>query len=163
MQLLINRRPELKDSLQIELVGQMAASMLQTPAALSLPTDMIKHIPHVDYLNSLKLMYDADILLLIEADIQKNLFLASKVADYMGANTPIVGLVPPGSSEDILKELGCFYANPAAVNDISAALEKAIDQVLAGASSAWCNEKVRNNFKDSLIAERFIQILENLA
>ncbi|HCA89410.1 MAG TPA: hypothetical protein DEO98_03460 [Legionellales bacterium] len=160
---LLARQPALKERLCVELIGQVPAAMLNTKAAQALPAGLIRHIPPVDYVESLALMYDADILLLIEADIQQNLFLASKVADYLGANTPIVGLVPSGSSKDILAELGCEYAHPRAVHDICLALEKTLKNVMSHHPQDWCNHAVRERFSDKIIAENFAHIIQGRA
>ena len=144
---LYERRKDLQGMLAIELIGSVASEMLNSSAAKSLPANTVTHVPNVSYVQSLELMYDADILLLIEADIKKNLFLASKLSDYLGANRPIVGLVPPGTSEDALFELGCWYARPVDIEGISFGLEGAIDYVMTSDhQSSWCNLFVRSSF-----------------
>ena len=109
---LLERRPDLRDGLHVELVGHVERNMIDTQSAQSLPPGMITIIPPVSFMESLEKMYDADILVLIEASVTKNLFVPSKLSDYMGARTPIVGMVSPGASEDIINSLGGWYANP---------------------------------------------------
>ncbi len=159
---LLERRKNLRGHLVVELVGQVPQEMMETAAARSLPPGTIRHIPNVSYLQSLELMYDADILLLIEADIRQNLFLPSKVSDYMGANTPIVGLVPPGASEDAMVGLGCWYSRPSDIPAITNSIEGAVEYVIAKDGSSWCNEKFRHTFGGEYVAQRFIEILNNV-
>lgn len=159
---LLQRRKELADRLQVELIGGVSPEFLNSSVVHSLPQGLITHIPNVNYINSLELMYDADILLLIEADVRQNLFLASKVADYMGANTPIVGIVPPGASEDVLRELGCGYARPTDINKITTLLESAIDHVINPSSFSWCNHDYRQAINGKKISGQYINIIENL-
>ena len=68
------------------------------------------YINRVDYLNSLEYMNGADILLLIDTtfeESQKNLFLPSKLIDYIGIGKPIIGLGDRCSvSNTILNDLG---------------------------------------------------------
>lgn len=156
---LFERRKDLQGTLVVELIGQMPQEMLNTAAARSLPPGTIRHIPNVCYLESLELMYDADILLLIEADIRQNLFLPSKVSDYMGANTPIVGLVPPGASKETLAGLGCWYSRPSDVVAIGNSIERAVEYVTAKDDSPWCNEEFRQTFSGTHVAQRFLEIL----
>lgn len=163
LQQLLGRRKDLAGILQIELIGAVPPEMLNTPAALSLPPGTVTNIPNVSYIQSLELMYDADILLLIEADIRQNLFLPSKLADYIGANTLIVGLVPPGASEDALKELGCWYAKPSDIGGIDRALEGALDHVIRNPSSPWCNQEFRQTLNGKNIGGRFIEIIKGIA
>lgn len=159
--LLLKRRKEWSDIIQVELVGQVSTDMIHTTTALALPKGMIIHRKNVDYLQSLALMYDADILLLIEANIKKNLFLASKLSDYLGANTPIVGLVPSGSSEDILSELGAYYAHPSNIEGISDALEKTLDTIISKRSSTpLFREEFRQSFEAVNIARQLLQLMQ---
>ncbi|MDF1684621.1 MAG: hypothetical protein P1U36_08205 [Legionellaceae bacterium] len=157
--LLLKRRKTWSNQIQIELIGQVSSDMLNTTTAKALPQGMISHIKNVNYLQSLALMYDADILLLIDADIKKNLFLASKLSDYLGANTPIVGLVPSGSSEDILSKLGAYYAHPSNIEGISDALEKTLDTIISNSSGPPLQETFRQSFKDVNIAQKLIQLI----
>jgi len=159
---LFERRKELAGRVVVELVGQVPQEMLETAAARSLPPGAIRTIKNVSYLKSLELMFDADILLLIEADVRQNLFLASKVSDYLGANTPIVGLVPPGASEDVLSDLGCWYARPGDIPAIADALERAVAHVIAKDASPWCNEDFRLIFGGEHVAGRFLEILRSI-
>ena len=160
LNILFERRRDLLDLVLVELVGSVPQTMLETEAARSLPPGCVRNIPTVDYLQSLELMYDADILLLIEADIRQNLFLASKVSDYFGANTPIVGLLPPGASEDALAGLGGWYARPSDIPAIVNCLELALDHVIANKGDSWCNHDFRLTFGGESVAERFIQIFQ---
>lgn len=159
---LYERRKDLKGMLAIELIGHMPNEMLNTAAALSLPSGTIINIANVSYIKSLELMYDADILLLIEANIRQNLFLPSKLSDYIGANTPIVGLVPPGGSEDALVGLDCRHARPSDITGISNAIEDAVEHVMADKQASWCNESFRHTFSGQHVASRFIEIINKI-
>lgn len=73
----------------------------------------IHFIPSVTYLESLRLMQNANLLLLIDAPMEKSPFLPSKLIDYIGSNVPILALTPTGPSADVVKELGGWVASPA--------------------------------------------------
>jgi glycosyltransferase involved in cell wall biosynthesis len=156
------RRPDLRGELRVELVGEVPKDMLQTPAALSLPAGTVIVVDPVSYLESLEKMYDADILLLIEADVRENLFVPSKLSDYIGANTPIVGIAPPGGSWDVLERLDCWRAHPRDTDGIADAIEAAADFVAAGKNGTWCDEQFRMTFGRDAIAEQFANIIEQL-
>lgn len=159
---LFERRPDLQGKLCVELIGSVPPDMLQTPAALSLPDGTIRSVGSVSFVESIEKMYDADILILIEANIRQNLFLPSKLSDYMGARTPIVGLVPPGGSEDALKQLGCWYAAPNDIAGISRALEGAVVHVMNRSGERWCDEGYRDTFSGAHVAQRFTDIISRL-
>jgi glycosyltransferase involved in cell wall biosynthesis len=159
---LLARRPDLRETFVVELAGSVPRAMLATPAARALPPSLVRRMPGVPYLASLERMYDADVLLLIEADVRQSLFVPSKLADYLGANTPIVGLVPPGGAEDILRELKCDYARPGDIDAIAAAVERTLDRVLRGSKEPWCDEGRRAAFASERIAGRFAAIVRTL-
>ncbi|WP_180128948.1 hypothetical protein [Rhodoferax sp. BLA1] len=159
---LFARRPDLRGKLCIEFVGRVPQEMLQTQAALGLPEDILRSVDNVSFVESLAKMYDADILVLIEADVRQNLFLPSKLSDYMGARTPIVGLVPPGGSEDALKQLGCWMAKPSDIDGISRAIEGAVSHVMTRPDARWCDESYRNTFSGTQVACQFADIVARL-
>ena len=72
---------------------------------------IIELIPRVDYRASLTYIKSADCLLIIEADLRNSPFLPSKLIDYAGSGTPIIGLAPADSpTARFLRHLGyvCF-------------------------------------------------------
>ncbi|MGE8637356.1 MAG: hypothetical protein ACN6PR_01855 [Achromobacter sp.] len=159
---LFNRRPELRGQLCVEFFGLVPPEMLATEAATSLPEGTVRAMGNVSFVESLERMYDADILLLIEANIRQNLFLPSKLSDYIGADTPIVGLTPPGGSEDAMKQLGCWHARPSDVEGIEKAVEGAVDHVRRRDGAVWCDQTYRHTFSGKHIAQQFGDILGRL-
>lgn len=159
---LLGRRPELRDRLHIELVGSVPREMLESLSAVALPAGMVTHLPHVTYMESLEKMYDADILVLIEANVRQNLFLPSKLSDYIGAGTPIVGIAPPGESEDALRGLGCWHARPSDIAGISDAIERAVNHVMNTPEAAWCNEAYKQSINCGHVAKQFAHILDKI-
>lgn len=160
--LLLEKRPALRDKLHIELVGGVPSEMLETSAARSLPKGLVAHVPNVSYMESLEKMYDADILILIEADVRQNLFVPSKLSDYMGARTPIVGIAPAGGSEDVLKQLGCWNARPSCIESIARALASAVDYVTDRPRDSWCDPEFRSRFSSGHVAESFERVLNDV-
>lgn len=72
--------------------------------------DIVKVKKPVTYLESLRIMQDADWLLHIDANLNDvldhNIFFAAKLADYIGAKTPIMGItMTEGPSANILRDL----------------------------------------------------------
>lgn len=159
---LLERRPDLSNMLSLQLVGYVPAYMLESEAARSLPSGMIVHVPSVNYIESLRMMYDSDVLVLIEADTKLNLFVPSKLFDYMGANRPIIGLVPKGGSEEVMIGLGADYARPNDVTGIMRVLEDAINKVLEGGWESGLNQEYRVGHDTRNIAAQFINIMKNL-
>lgn len=71
--------------------------------------DIVKVNKNVTYFESLEIMCKSDYLLLIDANLStildKNIFFAAKLADYLGSRKPIFGITMyDGPSADILRE-----------------------------------------------------------
>jgi len=71
--------------------------------------DFVKIKKPVTYFESLKIMQESDWLLLIDANLSnildKNIFFAAKISDYLGAGSNIFGVTMlEGPSADILRE-----------------------------------------------------------
>jgi len=94
---------KLKEYPKIELVGggKKAELLLQQYKLKN-----VKVTPPVSYIKSLELMKKSKLLLVIDAPAKKSIFFPSKLADYIGANRPIFGISPAGTTNRILNELG---------------------------------------------------------
>lgn len=69
--------------------------------------DVVEVKPSVGYNESLKLMSEADCLIVLDANLTASPFLPSKLIDYAGSGTPIVGFTPQGSpTRQFLEKLG---------------------------------------------------------
>ncbi len=72
--------------------------------------EQFSYINRIDYINSIEYMNSADILLLIDTtfkESQRNIFLPSKLIDYIGMGKPIIGMGDRYSvSSTILNDLG---------------------------------------------------------
>lgn len=67
----------------------------------------------VGYLESLRVAAEADVLLLIDADAEINVFLPSKTVDYLMLERPILGLTPErGATADVLGRSGHIVTPP---------------------------------------------------
>lgn len=89
--------------------------------------------PGVGYLDSLREMTEADVLLLIEAPAAVNLFLPSKLIDYLGAGPPILALTPGrGPAARLLAGTGDRIVSPDDVAGIVEALREAIQDFRRG-------------------------------
>lgn len=159
---LLKKRPEYATSFVVEFVGPVERGMLTSDAATLLPAGLIRHVPTVGYVESLSYMAGADLLVLIEADVKLNLFLPSKVADYIGSGIPILGLVPPGASRDVMEALGGWRADPGNIEGISQAFENALDHIRTTPDSQWCDENFRISLSGKEIALKYRSLIERV-
>jgi hypothetical protein len=80
----------------------------------------------VTYFESLSLMTESDVLLLIDAPSKAgiNPFLASKLVDYLGAGRKILGITDiQGTSADILRKYGHHVVSPHDIGGIISAVK----------------------------------------
>lgn len=104
---------DLSERLKIRFVGRIRKSDLERIRALDLD-DIIELLPRVSYIESLRLMRESDVLVLIDgAFTEGNVFFPSKLADYLGSERPIIGVTPSNSaSARIMRELGYPTVEP---------------------------------------------------
>jgi len=161
LNLLLQRRKDLTSLLSIEFLGNRESDVLPTPAEKALPPEMLRWRSSVSYIDSLEEMYDADILILLEAAVKKNLFVPSKLSDYIGANTPILGIVPSGPVHDIIVKLGGWHAHPSDIEEIATALESIITfSQMRLPDTKWYNENISKSFEATDVANQYAQLIE---
>jgi len=103
--------PSIARKLRVEFIGakldEKALRDIQKLKSVS-----IKVLPSVSFRESLGLMQNADLLLIIDAPMEMSPFLPSKLIDYIGSNVPVLAFTPPGPSADLVKELGGWVVSP---------------------------------------------------
>jgi len=102
-------------------------------------------------------MVTADALLLIDAPSEFNIFFPSKLADYIGAGRPILGITPPGTSAKIILQSGGWVADPRCSEEVEAMLVKYLSTPTF--SNPWGEPSVRKAFEIGNVAERINKII----
>lgn len=92
--------------------------------------DVVKYKKQVTYLESLKKMKESNYLIHIDANLgtvlDKNIFFAAKLADYIGSGTPIISITMlDGASANILRDVNALILTYS-VSDIKNYLRKII-------------------------------------
>jgi glycosyltransferase involved in cell wall biosynthesis len=154
---LSEKRRDLMHRVSIELIGGIQRETLNTSTFKQLPTGVVRLVAPVDYVTSLRLMSEADLLLVVDAPADVNVFFPSKLADYIGARRPIVGITPEGTSASIIRELGGQVAHPGDPAAIAGVLEQALGSLPGG---SWGDERVRARYCAQEVAKTFRQFLE---
>ncbi|EKS36375.1 glycosyltransferase [Afipia broomeae] len=124
---LFRESPRLLADVRVELVGGIPRRMLHSSEWKALPEGLLVARGSVSYAESLRLMRASDILLTIDAPAAKSVFFPSKLADYIGADRRLVGIVPPGAASRIISESGGKSVSPTSpVADIADLLRNEI-------------------------------------
>lgn len=124
--------------------------------------DVVQIKKPVTYLNSLKIMQEADWLLHIDANIQDvldhNIFFAAKLADYIGAGTPIMGItMTEGPSAEILRKMNALIMSYS-VDEIKNYLAMIVNNDYA----IEMNKEYSNQFDAVNVAEKFDEYVQKM-
>lgn len=153
-------QPEILENVRIELIGRWVGHADWSPAAMGLPGSLFRMSGPVGYQESLRLMAEADALLIIDAPFEHNVFFPSKLVDYLGAGRPIIALTPPGTSADIVASTGGRVISPATVQSVAAGLADAITCLREGLLASASIETVAH-YEAPRVAANFDAILTN--
>lgn len=125
----IRKTGGLANDLTVEMYGSISEEYLGHPVWSELE-GVVQFKGGIDYLSSLAKMKQADCLLLIDAptDDESSIFFPSKLADYIGSGTPIVGFTPArGVSARVLRETGNVVASMSDEASMREAVQRMID------------------------------------
>lgn len=124
-------RPEARGEIRVEFAGRYVGNVLpEVPGELagvvsfepSMPPDRVR-----------RWMGEADVALLVEADMADGIFFPSKLSDYLAGGRPILALSPGrGVTADLLAAGGGLLAGPEDEPGIAGALERIHDLWRAG-------------------------------
>jgi hypothetical protein len=155
------------DDVRFELVGVTDEELVRRSGVGSLPDGLVETRPPVEYRESLRLMAEADGLLVIDAPADVSVFLPSKLIDYAGAGRPVLGLSPKGAAAALIGELGGLVADPAddaaaraATEAFLALLRERRQQGVAG--EAWGAADVRGRYEATRVAASFAEMLREM-
>ncbi|ETZ04404.1 glycosyltransferase [Holospora undulata] len=151
---------EQRAQLRVEFIGSEAKSIKDIISFFKLE-DTVFTYPAVSYIKSLELMHSADILLIIDAPTEKSPFLPSKLIDYIGANKPIFGITPPGTSQKLIEEMGFLVADSRDVSDIPNKLMQMIEEFSKNKSKK-VPSNIRHRYSISAVGKQIKSILENV-
>ncbi len=146
--------------IRIEFIGSSVESIKEIINVYNLK-DSIFLYPPVNYITSLELMNTADILLIIDAPTEKSPFLPSKLIDYIGANKPIFGITPSGTSQQLIDEMGFLVADPQNILDIATKLRQIIKDFSKN-NDKKIPQNIRDRYSISTVGEKIRKILQNV-
>jgi len=127
---LLEKKPHLAHSLCFEFVGPIDEEFKKHLNIYQFPENVVTIKPPVSYQASLIAMKEADGLLLIDAPAKENIFLPSKVIDYISCDKLILGLTPVGTTEKILTKYGAVICSPNDIEAIEDGLQTFISHLL---------------------------------
>ncbi len=153
-------RPGALAELRVDLLGLISPPMLASETARALPAGLLEVSPPVDYRASLLAMRDSDLLLVTEAEAARSVDLHAKVVDYTGAGVPIVGIVPPGPTAELIAALGGWHGHPGRPAEGARALAAGLEQARRrrGGDGLWGDAAVRARYSAESVGGELAQI-----
>ena len=116
----------------------------------------VKHYGRVSYTKSLELMCTCDLLLLIDANILPNLFLPSKLIDYIGSGTNLFAITNEGPASYLLEQLGHNYST---FNELETVIPKLIESLSKGVRRNEADIHIINNYEVESISSSFDKLM----
>ena len=167
LKILLSRQPKVLEETRFELVGSMPSRMRRHSALKGLPESLVRLRESVPYSDSLKLMAASDLLLVIDGPDDLSVFLPSKLIDYLGAQVPILGIVPPGAAAKLLARLDAPVIDPSNPEQIASALQLMLGQAAYQRHAAswlpWGKDSVASEFHVKNITAAFSRIIQETA
>lgn len=157
-------RRRLEGELELVLMGGGSGWQEAQEKAASLRLDgIVSFRSRASHLESLAAMRDSDVLVLIDAPAATNVFLPSKLADYLMVEKPMLALTPAvGPSADLVLPLGYPVIEPTDVAGISEAIEALWQQHLHGRLHPPANAAAyAERYSLEAIAAAFAEILDD--
>ncbi len=97
----------------VDIFGRNAEYTAATLVRYPRVAKFVRHRGELPHAHALAEMSNADILLMIDAAMPPpSIFISSKLADYIGAERPILAITPDGAAASAVRELGGAVAHP---------------------------------------------------
>ncbi|MDP9244510.1 MAG: hypothetical protein M3O77_05455, partial [Chloroflexota bacterium] len=128
--LLLHRRPELKDRLRVEFIGwfneeNTALAMDRLPAL----DPVVRHVGFLPRPEAIARLRAADAgLILIPEEAGRELFVGTKVYEYLGLDKPVLAITPAGETQRMLQELDWGVIADPTPDGVAGGLEELLDQ-----------------------------------
>lgn len=158
-----SEQPEILTDVRVEITGRIVGNTDFKPICKDLPEGLVKITAPVDYQRSLELMYESDLLLVIDAAFEQSVFLPSKLIDYIGAGRPIFAISPAGESIDIVRRLGGEYVHPNDIDKIAVKLAEQIKVLKEKKPATWGCPNVRDEYDIKHVGAQFDALISKLA
>lgn len=159
---LIVQFPKLGESIKVEIVGNNSVYDIAYEKFLLLPKGLVTFSSQVNYLDSLRLMVEADCLISIDAPASLNVFLSAKIIDYLGAARPVLAFTPPGATSDLVNSYGGWVANSNDPIMGAWAIGEIIKWLDKNGSVDFGDKDVRNKYLVQNVAEEFKRIMHSI-
>jgi glycosyltransferase involved in cell wall biosynthesis len=154
--------PGVLAEVRVELWGNAATPVQETPEFRALPPGVVSVNGVVPYARSLELMRGADLLVVVDAPAEVSVFLPSKLIDYVGARRPLLALTPPGAASSLVQAAGGHVARPDDPRACADALRAALAVARSSRRHDWGDPAVAARYDAGLIARQMDELVRSV-
>jgi glycosyltransferase involved in cell wall biosynthesis len=153
---------DLRNRLELIVVGSgSGTSEAQRRVAELGLESLVKFHPHVGMRESLAQMARADVLVVLDAAAPINVFLPSKLADYLMMQRPILAITPAtGPTADVVNAAGFWRVEPGNSHGATMAIQELLARHESGIPWPSAPIDVVNRFHLDAVASAFSNVLE---
>ncbi|MBT4485757.1 MAG: glycosyltransferase [Candidatus Latescibacteria bacterium] len=160
LRLVAEKIPDLGKKLKVEFYGVSNTNLLRPFIIRNGVEDIVENKGLVGHVKSLALMRSADVLLVIDAPGKENLFLSSKIIEYLGARCPIFMVTPmSGPTSEIAEEIGCKTLEFYDVQEIADQIVTLLNKKEQGTLTVNIPEHVYNRYRVETVAEKYSDLI----
>jgi hypothetical protein len=158
----LNARDELQGRLELEVIGSGSGTESARQKVFELGLEpLVTFQPPVMYLESLRVMRDSDVLVLIDARARTNVFLPSKLVDYLLADRAILGITPlAGASADLVRSCGYPMVEPGNIDGITDAVSALLARHESGVPALTAPQGALQRYSLDSVAKAFAEVLD---
>ncbi|MDA8668556.1 hypothetical protein N9M26_02750 [Alphaproteobacteria bacterium] len=129
---------------------------------LNLPKNLVRTEKSISYIDSLKRMLGADMLLILDAPFDISVFFPSKLVDYIGAKKPILAITPEGSCADIVRDIGGLVYSPDTLESIQNGIIAAISSLRIGKPLGKLNNINTTKFSNEFVSKQYQLLIDQV-
>ncbi len=156
-----NRDNHFFQNILFQFIGKWVGNENWNIGDLNLPKDLVIFEKPISYLESLKRMLDADMLLILDAPFDISVFFPSKLVDYIGAKKPILAITPEGSCADIVREVGGLVCSPDSTESVQNGITSAISSLRSSNSKGVFNKNM-SHFSNDFVSKQYQLLIDQV-
>lgn len=123
----------------------------------------VKCIGSFSYMQALSKMQSYDVLVMIEAKLEKGIFFASKFVDYLQTGLPVFAISPKDgfASDNLTNQEGQYLADNTDVNSIYKELKKIVKSFSNGTLKDCNSEELFKNFSSNSVVKKITGLVSD--
>jgi glycosyltransferase involved in cell wall biosynthesis len=154
--------PNWRNRIELILVGLVPDRYLREAAEMGL-SETVACRDRIPFFEALAIAAASDILVSIDAPADNNVFLPSKLVDYLMFEKPILALTPArGSVAQLMQAANLPTAEPTDIESTVHVLERLLKQVAAGQRVGEAFRRTASAYDIAVVARKFATLIDQV-